>query len=288
MTVPSEKIGLLAGLSDLPLEVVRAVERAGTPLFVAAFKGAADPAIEVTGRDVKWFSIGRLQALLDGLRASGARDLVLAGKLPHEVLFSSGDFDDRLVDFLNSLPDRRGSSILGGFVDLLISEGFRVRQLIETVPELVPEAGHLAGPLPTEAQMEDARFGWRIAKTIAGLDIGQTVVVKDLAVVSVEGMEGTDETVTRAGSITGGQNIVVKVSSPNHDFRFDVPTVGPGTVSSLSASGGGVLAVEAGRCFLMGGDNLFRECAEKAVSLVALDETDISQGQRPVGDDTRA
>lgn len=276
MTGSVERIGLLAGISELPLEVAKAVESSGKPLFVAAFEGAADPAIEVAGRDVQWFRIGHLQVLLDALRRSNVTDLILAGKLPHEVLFSSGDFDNRLLSFLNSLPDRRGSSILGGFVELLSTEGFRVRQLIDMVPQLVPKAGHLAGPPPTAEQVRDARFGWGIAKKVAQMDIGQTVVVKDLTVVAVEAMEGTDGTITRAGRITGGDNVMVKVSSPEHDFRYDVPTVGPDTATSLDAAGGGVIAVEAGRCFLMGLEKLLAACSDHGITLLALDEQDVT------------
>ncbi|TNF47295.1 LpxI family protein [bacterium] len=277
MTASSKKVGLLAGISELPLEVAKAVENSGKQLYVAAFKGAADPAIEVAGRDVGWFRIGHLQALLDALMNSGVRDLILAGKIPHEALFSDGDFDSRLLSFLNSLPDQRGSSILGGFVDLLTSEGFQVKQLIDMVPQLVPKAGHIAGPSATSRQIKDAQFGWRIAKSVANMDIGQTVVIKDLTVVAVEAMEGTDGAIKRAGRITGGGNVVVKVSSPDHDFRFDVPTVGPDTAVSLAGAGGGVIVVEAGRCFLMGLDNLISTCSQNKIPLIAMNEEDVKK-----------
>lgn len=275
MTGSQERIGLLAGTSDLPLEVAKAIEDSGKQLFIAAFEGAADPSIETPGRDVRWFRVGHLEALLEGLRRSGSTSIVLAGKLPHDSLFFNDDFDSRLLALLHSLPDRRGSTILAGFVDLLTAEGLPVRELPHIVPGLVAVEGHIAGPPPTPEQMRDARFGWKIAKRIAEMDVGQTIIIKDLAVVAVEAMEGTDGAIERAGRITGGGNVVVKVSSPDHDFRFDVPTVGPHTASSLARAGGGVIAVESGRCFLLGLRELNALCRDRSISLVSLSDEDV-------------
>lgn len=261
----------MAGAGELPLAIVRSAAAAGRSVYAAALTGAADPAIERESAEVGWYQVGQLDRLVKGLQAAGARELVLAGRVPHHVIYSAGPFDPALSRLLADLTDRRGAAILAGIVDYLTEEGFKVLSIPDLVPELLPLPGLLAGPEPTPAQLEDAKFGLALARQVAGLDIGQTVVVRDLAVVAVEAMEGTDKAVLRAGDEAGGPLVVVKAASARHDFRYDVPTIGPLTVRALKAAGGGLLAMEAGRCLLLGRQEVCDTCDREGISLLALE-----------------
>ncbi len=272
MTLPSgTPVGMIAGEGELPLAAARSMEASGQSLFVVALEGITSEKIEIPGRSVAWKPFGQFQSLLDSLKEAGIRDLILIGRIAITSIFDPSRFDERLMKLMASLKDHRGNAILAGIASEFTREGFRVLSNIDAVSSLTTLPGFIAGPQPTEAQWEDICFGWGLAKELARLDIGQTVVVKERSVVAVEGMEGTDRTIHRAGELTPGNLVVVKVSSPDHDFRFDVPTVGSETVRSLSKSGGGVLAVEAGRSFLLDRDNLSRIAEEEGVSVVGVD-----------------
>lgn len=279
MTLPSgTPVGMIAGEGELPQAAARSMEASGQSLFVVALEGITSEKIEIPGRSVAWMPFGQFQSLLDSLKEAGIRDLILIGRIAITSIFDPSRFDERLVKFMASLKDHRGNAILAGIASEFTREGFRVLSNLDAVSSLTTPPGFIAGPQSTEAQWEDICFGWGLAKELARLDIGQTVVVKGRSVVAVEGMEGTDRTIHRAGELTPGNLVVVKVSSPDHDFRFDVPTVGSETVRALSKSGGGVLAVEAGRSFLLDRDNLSRIAEEEGVSVVGVDSETLRLG----------
>jgi len=264
-------IGMIAGEGDLPMAVGSAVEASGGNLFVIAFEGITSDGIEIPGRKVKWLPFGQLQQVLDSLRDGGVRELVLSGRIGITSIFDPSMLDGSLMKLLASLKDHRGNTILAGIAQVFTDEGFRVLSNLEAAPDLTTPVGCVAGREPGSDQIEDIRFGWGVARELARLDVGQTVVVKGKSVVAVEAMEGTDETILRAGKIAPGGLVAVKVSSPDHDFRFDVPTVGSQTINSLSKSGGGILAVEAGRSFLLDREELSKICDEAGVSVVGVD-----------------
>jgi len=273
MSQPTENlIGIIAGEGDLPLAVGRAIENSGKNLLVIAFEGITSNDIDIPGREVLWMPFGRLQQVLDSLNDGGVKELVLSGRIGITSIFDPSRFDGPLLKLLASLKDHRGNTILAGIAQVFSAEGFRVLSNIEAAPDLITPVGLVAGREPGNEQLADIRFGWGIARELARLDVGQTVVVKGRSVVAVESMEGTDETILRAGQLAPGNLVAVKVASPDHDFRFDVPTVGIETVRSLSKTGGGILAVESGRSFLMDRDELSRICDEAGVSVVGVDE----------------
>ena len=274
MTGSGDRIGIIAGSGHLPIHIAHSLSEAGLNIYVAALRDAADPGIEKHGWDTGWFELYSLKGLLDGLRLAGVRKVVLAGKVSHDEIFGTTGFDALLIGFLHGLQDHRPSTILGGLVDLLADSGFTVIPLTEAAPGLLPAAGHLAGPLIEHKQLPDLDFGWRMARGVADLDIGQSVVVKGRAVVAVEAMEGTDQAIERAGKISKGGLTLVKLAASHHDFRFDAPTVGPDTISRLAEAGGNVLAVEAGRCLVLDLDRISALCDEAGVALVACRESE--------------
>ncbi len=265
-------VALLAGDGILPQEVARAVEAQARPLLVVALEGITAPDIQLPGRRVKWVELGKFQSVLDLLRAEKAEAAVLAGRVRLSALFDPTRFDQRLLKLLASLPDKRGNAVLLALVREIESEGVPVLSNLEMVPELATPRGLLAGPDLTPAQRADAVFGWKVAKECARLDIGQMVAVKGGTVVAVEAIEGTDRAIARAGELVQGSFTVVKVASPGHDFRIDVPTAGPGTIRSLVKAGGGVVVMEAGRSFLLEPESAKDAANREGVSLVGGDD----------------
>jgi len=272
MTDTPAPLGIIAGQGELPVELADAAERAGRRGFVIALEGEASAALALKGRKVQWFEVGQFREILTALREDGIRDLLLAGKIDHITHMESGPMDPGLAGLLSSLEDLRGHTILRALTEVLAKEGFSVVDSTSLVPEMFPEPGVLAGGDPDEIRLRDITFGWNLAKKAAGLDIGQTVVVKNMSVVAVEALEGTDEAIRRGGRLAGGGIVAVKVSAEDHDFRFDVPTLGPETVMAMAQAGGGHLVLEAGKCILLDREQVLRLCRENGVSLISVDE----------------
>jgi DUF1009 family protein len=245
----------------------------GEKIYVAGLDGAADPGLDSPEWETAWYGAYSLGKLMEGLVRAGVKKVVLAGRVGHEEIYHTGEFDDLLKDLLGSLKDLRPSTILGGMVDLFTKHGFEVLPLVEVAPDLLPPAGRLAGPPAKPGQVQDVQLGWRIARIIADHDIGQVVVVKDGAVVAVEAMEGTDRTIERALKVAGANVTAVKLAASHHDFRYDVPTVGPDTIIRLGDAAGSLIAVEAGRCLLLDPDQISVLCAELGVTLISASET---------------
>ena len=274
MTPTGDRIGIIAGSGHLPFHVAQCLSGAGKNVYVAGLKGAAEPALDRPGWETGWYDAYSLQGLLEGLGQAGVTKVVLAGRVGHDEIFRTSEFDGLLINFLENLKDHRSLTILGRLVDLLTGNGFQVLPLTDVAPDLVPDTGHLAGPRVQREQVRDLDFGWRTARGVADLDIGQTAIVKGGAVVAVEAMEGTDKTIERAGGISSGNLTLVKLAAIDHDFRYDVPTVGPDTISRLAEAGGNLLAVEAGRCFLLDLNQISVLCDDKGISLISCREAE--------------
>jgi DUF1009 family protein len=272
VTPAGDRIGIIAGSGHLPLHIAHHLTGAGENVYVAGLRGAADPALDCPEWETGWYDAYSLQGLLDGLGQAGATKIVLAGRVGHDEIFRSSEFDGLLTAFLENLKDHRPSTILTGLIDLLAGNGFPVLPLTEVAPDLLPAAGHIAGPGVRPEQVPDLDLGWRIARSIADLDIGQAAIVKDGAVLAVEAMEGTDKAIERAGGISRGGLTVIKLAATDHDFRYDVPTIGPDTILCLAEAGGGLLAVEAGRCFMLDPDRTSALCNEKGITLISCSE----------------
>jgi DUF1009 family protein len=240
-----EALGLIAGQGAFPLTVARSARSRGQKLVCVALRDMADPEIESVVDDVTWIHLGEAATGIAALRQAGVSEAVMAGKVPKHVLY--GDelrLDGNAERVMSALRDRRDDTILLAIADFLARAGIRLLPQWSLSPELLAGPGPLGAHAPTPAQRADIAFGFPIAKKIGELDIGQTVVVKDRAVLAVEAIEGTDLAIRRAGSIAAG-GCVVKVAKPQQDARFDVPAIGPATVESILAANAQVLAFEA-------------------------------------------
>ena len=243
--------GLIAGNGRFPFLVLEGARSQGIDMAVIAIKEEASPELEKISKRVHWVSLGELSKTIDLMHQEGVKQAVMAGQVKHNKIFSAIRPDWKLAKLLFSLPRKNTDSLIGAVARVLEEEGIRLVDSTMFLKPLVPDPGVLTKRAPSEHEAEDMAYGLGVARQIASMDIGQTVVIADRACVAVEAMEGTDETIARASRITGGKPlVVVKVSKPGQDMRFDVPVVGLPTIEQMRESGATALAVDSGRTLL--------------------------------------
>lgn len=246
----SSSIGLIAGGGQLPLIFARQAKAKGLTLHTAAVRGSASKEIEKLSDSVQWISIGQVGALLSFFKKQGVRQAVMHGKVEHGELFKNFRLDFKALSIWLKLKDRSGEGLLKALAAELAKQKIVLKDCRFLMDEILTPKGFAAGKLDAESNAAIV-FGLGQAKALARLGIGQTLAVKKSAVVAVEAMEGTDATILRAGQCAGSGVIVVKVSSPKQDWRFDVPTVGPATIQKLIQIKAKGLVLESGKSFLL-------------------------------------
>lgn len=262
--------GLIAGNGDFPFLVLQGARSRGIEMAVIAIREEASPALERIAKRLHWVSLGELSRTIELLHAEGVTQAVMAGQVKHNKIFSSIRPDWRLAKLLFSLPAKNTNSLIGAVAKVLQGEGIELVDSTNFLGPLLPAAGILTRRAPDESEAADIAYGRRIAVQIAGMDLGQLVVVRDLACVAIEAMEGTDETIARAARITGGQRlVVVKVSKPLQDMRFDVPVIGLKTIEVMKKSNATALALDAGRTLLFDRDALIRAADDAGIAIQA-------------------
>jgi hypothetical protein len=272
------RIGLIAGNGRFPFLALQGARSLGHDVTVVAVKEEAFPELEgaarEAGADLHWVSLGHLGKCIKILKAAGARQAIMAGQVKHAKIFSGILPDLTLLSVLTKLKARNTDAIISAVADVLRGEGIELLNSTAFLEPLLARPGVLSRRAPSAAELEDFAFGYRMADAIAALDIGQTIVVKDKAVVAVEAMEGTDAVVKRAGGIAGPGTRVVKVAKPDQDMRFDVPVVGVATVAAMRAAGATAMTIDAGRTLIVDGDRFIEaaDAAEIAVVGRPLDE----------------
>lgn len=243
--------GLIAGNGRFPFLVLEGARSQGIEMAVIALKEEASPELEQAAKRVHWVSLGELSKTIDLMHQEGVTQAVMAGQVKHNKIFSAIRPDWKLAKLLFSLPRKNTDALIGAVARVLEDEGIRLVDSTLFLKPLLPEAGVLTRRAPNKHEAEDIAYGRGLAQQIAEMDIGQTVVISDRACVAVEAMEGTDEVIARAGRIAAGKPlVVVKVSKPAQDMRFDVPVVGLPTVEQMRSAGATALAVDAGRTLL--------------------------------------
>lgn len=239
-------------------------------MAVIAIKEEADPDLEGRVNRLHWVSLGELSKTIDLLHKEGVKRAVMAGQVKHTKIFSSIRPDWKLAKLLFALPRKNTDALIGAVAKVLEDEGIQLVDSTLFLKPLVPEAGVLTQRTPNENESADMAYGLVIARQIAGIDIGQTVVVSDKACVAVEAMEGTDETILRASRLaSGNQLVVVKVSKPKQDMRFDVPVVGLPTIQQMRACGATALAVDAGRTLFFDREKLMELANQAGIAIQA-------------------
>lgn len=269
-------LGLIAGQGRFPFEIARAARARGLKVVIAALHGCADAAIAESAactEDLEWLYPGELDRLITMFQNAGVQGVVVAGKVPKTNLYGDPTplrLDERALKLLAKLETQEDDSIMLTLAKLLESEGLSLCSQVDLVADLLATEGQWGQVAATEKQLRDVAFGFPIAKALGGMDIGQTVVVGDAAVLAVEAIEGTDEAIRRGGKLGMGCATVVKVAKPDQDMRFDVPAVGPDTVRVLIESGVSVLAVEAGKTLLFEREEMIRLADEAGIVLMGV------------------
>jgi len=237
--------------------------------FAVAFRKETDPKLEKYVDQVEWLYLGQLGAMLDAFKTSGVKHAVMAGQITPTHLFRIR-VDAPMLALLARLRVRNAETIFGAVGDELKKIGVDLLPASLFMEHTMPEAGVLSARGPTEWERADIELGMKVAKLISGLDIGQTVVIKNGTILAVEAFEGTDAAVARAGELGGVGAVVVKVAKRGHDMRFDIPVVGEHTMKSLRRIKASVLAVEAKRTILLDRDLVIREADRQNLCLVAI------------------
>lgn len=278
------KYGLIAGNGKFPFLVAEGAKRAGASLSIAAIREETDPAIETLAESVTWVGIGQLGKMIRFFKQQGVEQAMMAGQVKHVQIFSRAVPDARMLKLLLKLPRRNTHSLIGAVADELASEGISLIDSTYFLGDYLPQPGTLTKRKADQREHDDMEYGLEIAHEIARLDLGQTIVIRGKACVAIEAMEGTDETIRRAGKLTqarraargrklnlsGGQLTVVKVAKPNQDMRFDVPVVGVPTVESMIEAGATCLCVSAGKTLLFDRAEMIALADKNKIAIVAV------------------
>lgn len=266
------KIGIIAGLGDLPVIIAQDAKARGFTVITIAIESLASERLNDFSDEVRWINVGKLGEIIHTLKKLGVKEALMAGKVPKSLLYRSNVMPDlRAVKLLFSLKDKSDDSILNAITEELKKDGIN---LVDTTSFsnhlLTPEGVLTKKSSPSKDELKDIEFGWKIAKEIGRLDIGQTVVVKGQAVMAVEAIEGTDEAIIRGGKWAGKGAIVVKISKPQQDMRLDVPVVGLSTIESMIKADAAVLAIEAHRSIIIHRQEMIKKAEDAGISIVGI------------------
>ncbi len=261
-------IGLVAGRGELPFEVIPGIRAQGARAVVIALAGEAAPNLADLADEYVEIAAGQLGSIIQALTERGVSELVMAGKVGKTALFNGG-VDPTFLQLLSKLPQKNDDAILLAIVEEFERHGMRVAKQTQYLEHLLAPVGTLFGE-PTGAEATDLQLGFRMAKASGGLDIGQSVVVKSGVILAVEAIEGTDQAILRGGALGGPGAVVVKVSKPEQDERFDVPTVGLTTLNSMIEVQATVLGIEAGKTLMIQKEEMLKTAARNGIKIVSL------------------
>ncbi len=264
------KLGLIAGEGKFPKLVARNAKESGRKVVAVALQGITTPDLSKYVDKLYWIYIGQLGKLIKIFAKEGITEAVMAGKTPKTLMFSKIKPDLRAAAFFFRLKNRKDDSILKGVAEELAREGIMLQDSTTYISSMMPKEGLLTKRSPTKNELKDIQFGWEMAREMGRLDIGQCVVVKDLAVLAIEAIEGTDEAIKRGGKLGGEGSVAVKISKPNQDMRFDVPAVGIQTVKSLIEAKSSVLAVEAEKTIMFDQEEMVKLADETGISITLM------------------
>jgi UDP-2,3-diacylglucosamine hydrolase len=266
-------IGLIAGNGRFPFLVLEAARRLHHRVTIVAIQEEASPELATAAAaepraELHWLSLGQLGACIAVLEGAGVTHAVMAGQVKHVKLFSGITPDLTLLSVLMRLRARNTDALISAVAGVLEEHGITLLDSTVLLQPLLARGGALTRRSPSADEQADFEFGWRIADTLAGLDVGQTIAVKNRAVVAVEAMEGTDEVIARSGRLAGAGVRIVKVAKPNQDMRFDVPVVGVRTIRVMRDAGAVALAVDAGKTLMIDGEDVVRAADEGGITIV--------------------
>ena len=272
-----ETLGLLAGIGHLPVDVAQSAKKLGYKVVAIAVVPETDPELPENADVFYTINVGKVGKILRTLKQNDVKNVTMIGKVTKEVLYKTGVVipDLTTIKVLASLPDRKDDTIMNAIVKLIEDAGMHVMDQTVLVRPLLPEPGVLTKRKPTEQEWKDMQFGFRMAKELGRLDIGQTVVVKNQAVMALEAIEGTDACILRGGFLGKGGVIVAKTAKPAQDNRFDMPSVGTTTLTSMIHAGATGIVIEAGRTLLVDRKRTLAMADEKGITIVSMSESEL-------------
>jgi len=277
-----EKTGLIAGGGSFPLLFAAEAKKAGREVFVVALNDITSKEIEQYAVETRWFRLGNVGGPISYLRESGVKKALMVGSVPHVNIFGGVIPDLRAAKLLLKLRDKKANAIFAAVAEEFSADGIELVSTATLLEHLLVKPGLVAGKKPGADTLKTAAYGWKAAKTLAALDIGLTVVLRDQAVVAAEGMEGTDACIRRAGEILkklgkGQALTVVKVARPGQDMRFDLPVAGARTLHTMAKAGATTLVLEAGKTLILGMEEFLAAAKETGITVLGADNTTFPQ-----------
>lgn len=269
MNNKNEILGIIAGGGQFPLLVAGAAKKLGIHVVAVAHLGETDESLADIAQETEWIRLGQLGQLIKLLRKRGVSRAIMAGTIKKRRMFENIRPDIKGLSLISKLAVFHDDDILSAVSKEFSKEGIEIVSSTEFLPDLIAPVGCLTKRRPTRDEREDIELGWKIAKEIGLLDIGQCVVVRQKTVLAVEAIEGTDETILRGGRLGREKAVVVKVSKPKQDLRFDVPSVGPGTIETMSKVKASVLAVEAGKSLMFEREKMLSMADSQGISVIS-------------------
>jgi hypothetical protein len=274
------QIGIIAGMGELPVIIAKDARERGYKVITVALETLASLEMDSVSDEIRWVNPGKFGELIDILKKHQIKEAIMAGKVPKSLLYKSKITPDlRAVKLLFSIKDKSDDAILNAITKELAGEGIEIIDTTKFSPHLLTPVGCLTRKKPDEEQWKDIEFGWKIAREIGKLDIGQTVVIKGKAVMAIEAIEGTDEAILRGGKWAGDGAVVVKVSKPQQDMRMDVPAVGPDTLKSMEKVNAKVLALEAHRSMIVDRETVIRVAESAGIVIVGISSETMHHGK---------
>ena len=265
-----ETVGMIAGGGQFPLLIAEAARKEGVRIVAVAHHDETEPSLSEKVDEIVWIKLGQLGQLIRTFKKNGVRNALMAGTITKKRMFENIRPDLKGLAIMSKLAIFHDDDILRAVAKELAREGIEIISSIRFLPDLIAPEGCLTARRPNKAEKEDAHFGWKIAKELGRLDIGQCVVVRKKTVLALEAIDGTDATILRGGKLAREKAVVVKVSKPNQDLRFDVPCVGIETIKAMSKVKGAVLAVEAGYTLLFDKEEMVTEADRENISIISI------------------
>lgn len=263
------KFGLIAGNGKFPFMVLQGAKKAGVEMVVAAIREETAPEIERLANTLMWVGIGQLGKMIRFFNDNGVEKAIMAGQVKHVQIFSRAIPDARMLKVLLKLKRRNTDALIGAIARELQSEGIELIDSTYFLQDHLSHTGVLTERKPDARETEDMEYGLELAREISRLDLGQTIVVRSRACVAIEAMEGTDETIRRAGHLARQRLVVIKLAKPDQDMRFDVPVVGVPTINAMVEAGATCLCITAGKTVMFDKDEMLNLANAHKIAIVA-------------------
>ena len=270
MAEHNETIGMIAGGGQFPLLIAEAAKKQGVRVVAVAHRDETEPSLADKVDEIVWIKLGQFGQLIKAFKKNGVRNALMAGTITKKRMFENILPDLKALTIMSKLAFFHDDDILRAVAKELAKEGVEVISSTRFLPELIAPEGCLTARRPNKPEKEDIRFGWKIAKELGRLDIGQCVVVRKKTVLALEAIDGTDATILRGGELAKEKAVVVKVSKPNQDLRFDVPCVGLETIKAMSKVKGAVLALEAGCTLVFDKSEMIAAADRENIAIISL------------------